>query len=463
MSPTAGRIVLALSLFFYASFALAQLPQSTIVEIDKAVEKALLDTGTPSVSLAIVKGCKVAYVHAYGDARLEPKTPAQPEMRYSIGSVSKQFLAVAVLLLEQEGKLSLNDRVSKYLPDLTRADDISIRQLLSHTAGYQDYYPLNYVAPFMQKPVTIKEVINRWACKPLDFEPGTQWQYSNTGYVVAGRILEIVAGVTLMDFLENRIFNPLGMTRVLDLDRQPLTVADAQGYIRFGLGSLHPAWPEASGWLFAAGELAMTAGDLALWDISLMEKRLLNPASYRAMITPAQLQNGAPLDYALGVLIKNQDGHPVVQHTGGVSGFVSSNTIWPDQGIAVVVLSNSKSTAPARLSDIIGRLLLREQLDPQAGIALEQAKGIFTDLQEGKIDRSLLTSDASSYFSAEVLAEQGESLKRLGLPLSFEQTSSGLRGGYRFRRFRITFSNKVLELTTYAAPDGKLAQYLVRE
>jgi D-alanyl-D-alanine carboxypeptidase len=457
-------IGLALPLFMNASFVLAQLPHATTVEIDNAVEKVLLDTGTPSISLAVVKDGKLAYVRAYGDGRLDPKTPAQPEMRYCIGSVSKQFLACAILLLEQEGKLSLNDRVSKYLPDLTRGDDISIRQLLSHTAGYQDYYPLDYVAPFMEKPVTTMEIITRWACKPLDFEPGTQWQYSNTGYVVAGHILEMVAGVPLMDFLRSRIFGPLGMTRVLDLDSQSLTVADAQGYIRFGLGSLHPARPEASGWLFAAGELAMTARDLALWDISLIEKKLLNPASLDAMMTPPRLQNGAPLGYALGVEIKNQSGHPVMQHGGSVSGFVTSNTIWPDQGIALVVLSNrDNSGAPSSLSDKIGQLLLKENLDSHASIALEQAQAIFTDLQQGKIDRSLLTSDANTYFSPQVLAEYGESLRPLGIPSTFEQTSTGLRGGYRFREFRITFSNKVLKLTTYAAPDDKLGQYLVRE
>lgn len=463
MHLTLTRIALIV-FFFNTSIALAQLPQSTIIEINTVVEKVLFDTGTPSVSLAIVKDSKLAYVHAYGIARLEPKTPAHPKMRYSIGSISKQFLASAILLLEQEGKLSLDDRVSEYLPNLTCANKISIRQLLSHTSGYQDYYPLDYIASFMQKPVTPSEIITRWACKPLDFEPGTQWQYSNTGYTVAGRILEIVAGVPLIDFLSKRIFSPIGLNSVLDLDSQSLTTSDAQGYIRFGLNSLTPAQPEASGWLFAAGELAMTARDLALWDISFINKKLLNLTSYNAMVTPSRLMNGAPLEYALGVVIKNQKGHPIIQHGGNVSGFSSYNSVWPDQKIALVVLANKDiSSAPELISEKIGQLLLREQLDSEASIALEQAKSIFCDLQQGKIDRGLLTSDANIYFTSNVLTEYTESLKPLGKPTNFEQISTGLRGGYRFRRFHITFAEKRLELITYTNPDGKIAQYMIRE
>src|SRR5271169_5195603 len=158
----------------------AQLPPATTAKIDAIAAQVLADTGAPSASIAVVEDGKIAYVQAYGKARLEPATAARPEMRYSIGSVSKQFMAGAILLLVQDGKLSLDDRVGRYLPDLTRANEITIHQLLSHTSGYQDYYPLDYVAPFMLEPVMADGIMDRWARKPLDFEPGTQWQYSNT-------------------------------------------------------------------------------------------------------------------------------------------------------------------------------------------------------------------------------------------------------------------------------------------
>jgi CubicO group peptidase (beta-lactamase class C family) len=456
-------LLFALVVAFAGSLA-GQLPQATVDRIDAMANKALADTGAPSASVAVVKDGKVAYVKAYGNARLEPATPASPGMRYSIGSVSKQFLAGALLLLVQEGKLSLDDRVGRFLPSLTRANDITLRQLLSHTSGYQDYYPLDYVAPFMQEPVTAEGILERWAKKPLDFDPGSEWQYSNTNYVVAGRILEKAAGIPLMAFLESRIFRPLGMQSPIDLDANPLSSSDAAGYTRFGLGPLRAAPSEARGWLYAAGELAMTARDLAVWDQSLMEGKLLKSAALQEMMKPARLKNGAPINYALGVGISSASGHPRLEHGGAVSGFVSANAVWLDEGIAAVALTNLDGSGAARaIVNQIGAWLLAEKLDPRAAQPLEQARQVFSDLQQGRIDRSLLTSDADSYFTSQVLADAAASLKPLGTPQSFNQTSFGLRGGMTYRNFRIGFaSGKSLDLSTFSTPDGKLAQYLIQ-
>ena len=160
--------------------AQTQLPADLTEKIDKVVTDTLSRTGVPSASVAIVKDGQIAYVKAYGDARIEPKTPATTGMRYSIGSISKQFTAAAILLLQEQGKLSLDDKVAKYVPDLTRANEVTIRQLLSHTSGYQDYWPQDYVMPMMLQPVTAQRIMDLWAKKQLDFEPGTKWQYSNT-------------------------------------------------------------------------------------------------------------------------------------------------------------------------------------------------------------------------------------------------------------------------------------------
>jgi CubicO group peptidase (beta-lactamase class C family) len=459
------RAVLLITLVVSIARSLAgQLPQATMSRIGDIATKALAETGAPSASIAIVKDGQVACVKAYGQARLEPPTSAAPEMRYSIGSVSKQFLAGAILLLVQDGKLSLDDHVGRFFPALTRSREITIRQLLSHTSGYEDYYPLDYVAPFMQQPVTPQGILERFAEKPLNFDPGTQWQYSNTNYAVAGQILEKVTGMKLTAFLESRIFRPLGMQSPVDLDTHPLTSSDAAGYTRFGLGPLHPAMPEAPGWLYAAGELAMTAHDLAVWDQSLIERKLLRPATLDEMIKPTLLKNGAPVDYALGVGISNASGLPRLAHGGAVSGFVSDNAVWLDQGIAVAVLTNlDGSSAAGSIVNQIGALLAGEKADPQASASLEQARQIFRDLQQGRIDRSLLTSDADSYFTAQVLADAASSLGPLGTPSSFEQTGFQLRGGMIYRHFRIAFaSGKSLHLSTFTTPDGKLAQYLIQ-
>src|SRR2546421_5258544 len=250
--------------------AQAQLPRDVIEKIDKLATDTLARTGVPSASIAVAKDGQIAYVKTYGDAKLAPKTPATSQMRYSIGSISKQFTAAAILLLQEQGKLSLDDKVGKYLPNLTRANEVTIRQLLSHTSGYQDYWPQDYVMPGMLLPTTAQKIMDMWARKPLDFEPGTKWQYSNTNYVIAGAIVEKVARMPLLQFLQQKVFTPLGMTSVLNIDQEKLTESDPVGYLRYALGPSRVAPKEGKGWLFAAGELAMTAQDLAKWDISII-------------------------------------------------------------------------------------------------------------------------------------------------------------------------------------------------
>src|SRR5262249_30842577 len=249
------------------------------------------------------------YVHAYGSARLEPPTPATTAMRYSIGSISKQFTAAAVLLLMQEGKLSLDDKVARWRPDLTRANDVAIRQLLSMTSGYQDYWPQDYVMPPMLEPTTPDAILDGWARKPLDFEPGTRWQYSNTNYVAAGLIVGKTGGTPLLDYLQQRIFGPPPMTSAAELDGAPLRPSDPAGYRRFALGPLRPAPKEGRGWLYAAGELALTPTDLARWDIATIDQTVLAPGSYRLMQTETLLANGVSTGYGLGVSVGNREGH----------------------------------------------------------------------------------------------------------------------------------------------------------
>ncbi|HEX3742823.1 MAG TPA: serine hydrolase domain-containing protein [Bryobacteraceae bacterium] len=437
--------------------------QIAAASVDQLAVKALEHSGAPSVSIAVVQSGRIAFEKAYGKARLEPPVAARADMRYSIGSVSKQFLAGTVLLLVQDGKLSLDDHVGKYLSGLTRADEVTIRELLTHTSGYQDYYPQDYVAPFMLKPVSAEHIIDEWARKPLDFDPGTRWQYSNTNYVIAGRIVEKVAGVPFFEFLSRRILQPLGMSSAINRADQSMSPADAAGYTRFALAPLRPAEPEGRGWLFAAGELAMTAHDLALWDISLMEHTLLTPASMEAMTTPARLRNGAPTDYALGVGVTDAGGHPKWQHGGAVSGFVSLNTVWPDRKAAVVVFANEDgSTATGEIARGIAPLLLAEADDPSAAPALAQARKIFDGLLAGKIDRTLLTSDADAFFTPQVLADAEASLKAQGPLESLKQTSVELRGGMTYRHFDLKFKERVLHLSTLAMPGGKLEQYLIQ-
>ncbi len=431
-------------------------------QVDRIAAQVLEATGVPSASVAIVQHGKLVYTRAYGLARLAtdsaPALPATPEMRYSIGSISKQFTAAAILMLEQQGKLSLDDAVGKYIPGLTRGNEVTIREILSHTSGYQDYWPEDYVMTPMLKPTTAQQILDTWAKKPLDFEPGTQWQYSNTNYVIAGRIVEVVSGEPYWDFLAGHIFRPLGMTSVWNSDQHPLTQADATAYYRHALGPLRPAPEEGAGWMSAAGELAMTAHDLALWDESLIARSLLSAESYKQMFTDVKLKNGASTHYGLGVDVRDRNGHLSIEHGGEVSGFVSENEVLIDDGAAVAVLTNQDAVNAA---STIARLAAPVVAGYPLTAAEQQALDIFRGLQQGRIDRSLLAPNLNDYFTPEAVSDFESSLAPLGEPLSLRQMREALRGGMTFRVFEIVYPGRHLELTTYAYPDGKLEQYLI--
>ena len=443
--------------------SIASLDPALQSRVDRIAAQVLEQTGVPSASVAVVKGGKLVYTHAYGKARLAagkaPAVAATPEMRYSIGSISKQFTATAILLLQEEGKLSLNDAVGKYVPNLTRGDEVTIRQILSHTSGYQDYWAEDYVMTTMNHPETAQQIIDTWGKKPLDFEPGTQWQYSNTNFVIAGSIVEKVTGRPYMEFLTQHIFRPLGMQSVWNSDEVKLTEPDAAAYYRFALGPLRPAPKEGRGWMFAAGELAMTAHDLALWDESLIAQTVLKPESYKQMFTEVKLKDGKGTHYGLGVDVIDRGGHRSIEHSGEVSGFVADNVVLVDDGVAVAVLTNQDASGAA--SGIL-RLVVPVAANFPPTDAEKQAIAIFRELQQGRIDRSLLAPNLSDYFNAEALADFRESLAPLGEPLSFRQAGNdSLRGGMIFRSFQIVYPGKRLRLTTFTYPDGKLEQYLI--
>ncbi len=294
--------------------AQATLAATQRTRIDSLAAGVLKASGAPSASIAVAKDGAVVYEHAYGMGRIAPDRPATPTMRYSIGSVSKQFTAAAILLLVEEKKLSLDDKVAKWLPTLTRANAVTVRQLLSMTAGYQDYWPQDYVFAAMLVPTTPQKILDQWAHKPLDFEPGTLWQYSNTDYLIAALIVERITGMHLFDFLKARIFTPLHMTTVTDIDAAPLSAVDAGRYLRNALGPLRLAPKEAPGWLFGAAELAMTAHDLALWDLSIINQTLLRPESYRSMETSTPLSTGLTARYGFGVEVAAVDGRRQLEH-----------------------------------------------------------------------------------------------------------------------------------------------------
>jgi D-alanyl-D-alanine carboxypeptidase len=463
--PIRSRLTCSLILIFGSAQstgaqAVAASEPALATKVDSIANQVLRNTGVPSASVAVVKNGRLAYANAYGAANLEPRSPATRDMRYAIGSISKQFTAAAILLLQQEGKLSLDDPVSRFIPGLTRGNEVTIRQLLSHTSGYQDFWPQDYVMPMMLKATTPQNIADRWAKQPLDFDPGTRWQYSNTNYTLAGMVVEKAAGMPFFQFVRTRILEPVGLTSASDFDVNPRAV-NATGYLRYGLGPLRPAPDAGSGWMWAAGELAMTASDLAKWDISLIRKSLLKPESYRALENDVHLNNGAGTGYGLGVDVGIQNGHFIIEHSGEVSGFTAENIVFPEDSVAVVVLTNQDAApASSTIAQQIVQVLFTTE-DALAANRTAQARAILEGLQRGTIDRSLFTSNANAYFSDQALKDFASSLGPLGALTSFVQTRKAERGGMVYRSYRASFPNRTLRVWTYETPDGKLEQLQV--
>jgi CubicO group peptidase (beta-lactamase class C family) len=458
------RQILALSAFAFAVPAAAQpLTAAESAAIDKLVTTTLADTGVPSAEIAVVRDGKIVLNKAYGKA--SETLRANPALPYQIASNSKQFTAMALLMLEDEGKLDLDDPVSKYLPGISGGDRIKLRQLLSHTSGLQDFWPQDYSFAAMGKPTTPQGIVDRWAKKPLDFQPGDQWQYSNTGYVVAGMIAEKVSGEPLVEYLTKRIFKPLGMTSVIDQD-DATGPAFPTGYGRYALGPVRVVTPPAHGWLYAAGELSMTAGDLAKWDIARINRSLVPADDWAAQETPVALNDGKNTGYGLGVFIRDSGGRKAITHTGEAVGFLSSNAVYPDDRAAIVVLTNSWSgDASARIARELPKIVLPPPAqDAAAAAAAVHARTVYDQLRAGRLDRSLLTENANYYFTPQAIADYRSSLAPLGEPTAFEPAGPPrLRGGFVIQGYTIKYPDRTLNLSTFYEPgtNGRIEQFLV--
>ena len=461
LMKTFRRLALGATALPFVSASAQSLTARQQAQIDSIVAAELKASGAPSISIAVVKDGAVAYAKAYGDARIDPKMPATPSMRYSIGSVSKQITATAILMLAEEGKLSLDDKVSRFFPDLTRAYDVSVRQLLSMTSGYQDYWPQDYVMPPMKLATTPKAIMDGWAKKPLDFEPGAKYQYSNTNYVILGQVVEKASGMPVVDFLRRRVFVPLNLESIQITDDGALGPTDPERYERFGLGPLRVAPKEGSGWMYAAGELAMTPTDLAKWDISVINKTLLKPESYRTQQTATILTDGRASNYGLGLITGTFQGHRIVQHSGEVSGFTTQNSIFPDDRVAVVATANLFVTdAPQNVASSIAGLLF-SATDVATDQALAVVRKAFTDFQQGQIDRTKFTDNANAFFTPLGLADLKASMGPCGKLTALRQTGTSLRGGMTYRGFSATCGKNEYSISTFFMPDGKIEQYLI--
>jgi CubicO group peptidase (beta-lactamase class C family) len=349
--------------------------------LDAAIDATVAEGRAAGVSVAVLRDQELVFNRSAGLADLERNAPATSTTVYRIASLTKQFTAAGILLLAEQGKLSVDDRLSVYMPDFPRADEVSLRDLLNHTAGVHSYTESDAADRISDTGATVPELIAAIAGQdPLyDFAPGTMWHYSNSNYALLGAVIEKVSGQTYAQFMKATIFDHLGMSDTAVDDSGAIAPRRASGYrlaggqpraFRHG-GHLDMSVP------YAAGAIRSTVEDLARWNSGLYGGRLLSAVSLAQMTGAGLLRNGAetqtavywpgepgvppegliPGPYAFGLDHYTIDGHRVVGHNGSLPGFDAVMNVYPDNDIIIIVLTNTGGTA-GQLESQVRRILL---------------------------------------------------------------------------------------------------------
>ncbi|HEX4119442.1 MAG TPA: serine hydrolase domain-containing protein [Verrucomicrobiae bacterium] len=313
--------------------------------VDDLVRDQMNRHPIPGLALEIIQNGKPTKTAAYGLANLEWRTPATPQTVFEIGSMTKQFTAAGILLLAQDGKLSVDDKISRYLKDIPETwRDITIRHLLTHTSGLKNYTVLNGFE--LTRHLTQAQFIRKLGAEPLNFAPGDSWSYCNSGFNLLGFIIENVSGQDYWQFMRQRIFDPLQMSSTTNRDPRGIIPFRASGYETDSAGHYINRDYDLTD-IFSAGAIVSTVEDLAKWNASLDAKTLLTAASEQAMWTPVHLNNGTVHQYGFGWFLDPLKGRPNIGHSGSTSGFSASLQRFPADGLTIIVLTNSNEEGVA--------------------------------------------------------------------------------------------------------------------
>jgi CubicO group peptidase (beta-lactamase class C family) len=345
--------------------------------VDRAAAELIANHTTAGFSVAIFENGRPRLIKGYGMANFEDSAPVTPQTVFRIGSITKEFTAASILLLAERGKLSVDDPLSRYLPDFPRGSEVTLRQLLNHTSGIRNYTDETWLADTSVRNLTTAQMVEYIAHQKqlYDFEPQMGWSYSNSGFFLLGAVIEKVSGQPYAQFLEENVLKPLALsdTRVDDLAE--IVPHRAAGYVkaagtRTGFANAAFISMSAAG---AAGAIRSTAGDLARWHEALLGGKLLKPESLEMMLQPGRLRdgrlasaarpaaaannNGGTSDYGFGITTSVRDGRRSIGHGGSINGFNSSLQTYPDDRITIAILTNTLPAAGAVSSAIVEAVL----------------------------------------------------------------------------------------------------------
>jgi D-alanyl-D-alanine carboxypeptidase len=436
--------------------------------IDDYVEAEIRKRHIPGVSIAVVQDGKVVRAKGYGMANVELSVLATENTVYQLASVTKTFTAAAIMMLVEEGKLGLDDKISKRLSDLPAAwENVTVRQLLNHTSGIKSYTSVRDFVKTARKDYTHREILELVAKEPLDFAPGEKWLYNNTGYFVLGMLIEKVTGKTYGEFLTERIFKPLGMTQTRTNDLHAIIPNRAQGYEWNGSGLrngeyVSPTQP------FSAGMLVSSVSDLVKWDAALATEKLLKKSTLEQMWTPTKTSKAGTADYGFGWQVDQVNGHRLIAHGGGIPGFSTQISRFVDDKLSVIVLTNAgNGFAGALAQGIAGRIvpvLLKKADEPIADNdpqSTERFKGLLLRAMKGEADPELFTDEAKKALVPRI--REGKAMFAPFGPLkTFQLLERKTTGQGMQLRYRTIFENEALNTTFVLDKAGKIAGLGIR-
>ena len=401
----------------------------------EAIVRAAYSADAPGAAVIVVQDGKTLYRGARGLANLELGVPLRPESVFRIGSVTKQFTAAAILLLAEEGKLSLSDPITKFLPDYhVQGHRVTIEHLLSHTSGVPNYTELADWRATRRNDVSIQQLVDIFQDKPFDFAPGERWKYDNSGYILLGAIIEKVSGQKYAEFLRSRVFEPLGMKDSRYEDIAQITPARVAGYMRQGAEWRNADYLSMSQ-PYSAGALISTVDDLARWNAAIEKDELLKPASWQLASSSFALADGTPTRYGAGWIIGRVGPVATVEHGGGINGFNAYVLRAPAQKLYVAVLTNASppQTPPQDVAVKLASRVLGVALDareiPVTAARLDDYVGSYS-LDDKRI--RVITRGGNRLYAKDGEADRLE-LVPIGKDL-FEVPASQVR--FQFQRSR---------------------------
>jgi CubicO group peptidase (beta-lactamase class C family) len=454
-----------------APFLILALGSARADKVDDYVEKQRQQLHLPGVSLAVVRDGQLIKSRGYGLANLELNVRATEDTVYEIGSNTKQFTAAAVMMLVEEGKINLDDQLTKYFPEAPKSwSGITVRHLLSHTSGIQNHVAVPDWLNVFKTSITSEttpardELLKMFFKLPLEFQPGETWSYDNTGYYLLGIIIEKASGKSYWEFLAERIFHPLGMTATRNTEPQPIVPNRASGYE--WVNDHFENRPILAPFIaFSAGSILSTVKDMAKWDAALYGEKLLKESSLDQMWAVTKTNDGAdaPFDYGFGWFIGHYHGHHLVQHTGGTPGFSSLIYRFLDDKLTIILLTNHSDRIVDQFAVDLAGMYVPALKPPEGNPDPEPKttatlKEVVSGLLNEKYDPALFTPPMRIFLNTATGKAFWKWFASHGALSSFTFSERESAGKDRIVRYKVTLGGNPYWFSCKMTNDGKIAQ-----